>query len=110
LNRDSNKKGFSLKIKSLYVDFTGSQNIQSASNIQNEYLELLQEAENADDEHISAAIQQFCDEKSNKDSKQPVTDSTKIISVFLNKEFYKNFELQAEVCVIHTATAIEGLQ
>jgi deoxyhypusine synthase len=98
-----------LKIISLDVDFSGIQNIQTAVLIQNEYFELLQESASIDDEHIAAAIQHYCDEKSRSESEPADSAGIKIISVFINKDFYKNFELVAEVCVIHSAAAIESL-
>ncbi|MGQ1209587.1 hypothetical protein ACT4YP_20215 (plasmid) [Acinetobacter baumannii] len=99
-----------MKIISLEVDFSGNQNIQNAISIQNEYLELLQESEEADNEYIASAIQHYCDDKAPNEGVPAERTSSKIISVFINKEFHSNFELQAEVCVIHTATVIEGLQ
>ncbi|MDH2636868.1 hypothetical protein QDS01_18315 [Acinetobacter nosocomialis] len=99
-----------MKIISLDVDFSGNQNIHNAISIQNEYLELLQESEEVDNEHIASAIQHYCDDNALKEGVPVEITSTKIISVFINKEFHRNFELHAEVCVIHTATVIEGLQ
>lgn len=110
-----------MQIKTLHVDFGGKQSLSGAIEIENEHVESLREIQKAslkpidslnqlesvDDEVIAYAIQQFKDENYQEQTKFKDGESSSIISVFLNKEFYKNFELHHEVRVVHTVTVIE---
>lgn len=95
-----------MKIKKLHVDFSGLRELKNAVTIENEYLELLNEAGRLDDEYISAAIQLYSDEKASQDKESLKKGFTSTISVFINEEFYNDFTLHAEVCVVHAASPI----
>lgn len=106
-----------MQVKTLHVDFTGAKSLSCAIEIENEHVEILREIQKAvesiealnelgsvDDDVISYAIQQYKDDEVQKLNHVIQNANTSTISVFLNKEFYKDFELHAEVQVVHTAT------
>lgn len=110
-----------MQIKTLHVDFEGKKSLKGAVKIENEHVDSLKEIQQAalkpveslnqlesvDDEVISYAIQQFKDDSYQEQTKFEDSESSSIISVFLNEEFYKNFELHRENRVVHTVNVIE---
>ena len=109
-----------MQVKTLHVDFTGTKSLSCAIEIENEHVETLREMQKAvkpidslnelesvDDDVIGYAIQQFKDEEVQMLSHVIQNANTSTISVFLNKEFYKNFELHAEVQVVHSVSVVE---
>lgn len=112
-----------MQVKTLHVDFMGTKTLSCAIEIENEHVETLRELQKAvkpieslselesvDDEVIAYAIQQFKDEEAQKLNHVIQNANTSTISIFLNKEFYKDFELHAEVQVVHTATVKVGVE
>lgn len=111
-----------MQVKTLHVDFTGAKSLKDAIKIENEHVETLielqkavkpiqtlNELESVDDDVIAYAIQHFKDEEAQKQNCVIQNADTSTISIFLNKEFYKDFELHAEVQVVHTATVKVGV-
>lgn len=107
-----------MQIKTLHVDFTGAKSLSCAIEIENEHVETLRELQKAvkpieslnelesvDDDVIAYAIQQFKDEEAHKLNHVIQNANTSTISVFLNTKFYKDFELHAEVQVVHSVSA-----
>lgn len=111
-----------MQIKTLSVDFTGKRALSSAIELKNGHVDsliemqkastrLIQssqfELESVDNEVIAYAIQEYKDEEVNNKKISNFEESTSTVSVFINDEFYKDFELHAAAQVVHTANLKE---
>lgn len=110
-----------MQIKTLSVDFTGKRSLSSAIQLKNGHVDSLKEMQKAltnpiknitqlesvDNDVIAYAIQEYKDEEVNNSKISNFEETISTVSVFINDEFYKDFELHAAAQVVHTANLKE---
>lgn len=98
-----------LKINTVHADLSGQRNLKNAVLIENQHVDMLRELETIDDEHLAYALQHHLDEQTidkNIDGKE----YEKTVSVFVNRQFYLDFNVHAEIRIIHSAYPIGQTQ
>lgn len=94
-----------LKINTVHADLDGQRNLKNAILIENQHVDMLRELETIDDEHLAYALQYHFDEQPIEQNLEKEYEKT--VSVFVNRQFYLDFNVHAEIRIVHSAYPIE---
>ncbi|MBU3121331.1 hypothetical protein KPE71_13820 [Acinetobacter soli] len=93
-----------MKIKTVHVDLSGQRNFKNAILVENQHVDMLREIECLDSEHIADALQYHFDEQPIEQNLEKEYEKT--VSVFVNRQFYLDFNVHAEIQIVHSAYPI----
>lgn len=97
-----------MKINTVHADLSGQRNFKNAVLVENQHVDMLREIESLDSEHIAYALQFHFDEQSIEQNLEKEYEKT--VSVFVNRQFYLDFNVHAEIQIVHSAYPIGPIE